>query len=119
MTLRSAFVPVGIDLDRSTRLRIDWDDGHKSEYPLSDLRRACPCAVCRAEREERNKTQLVVITPRPVADMVTVRTAELVGNYAIRLVWNDGHDTGIYDYRLLRSVCPCTECKKANANGRQ
>jgi hypothetical protein len=36
--------------------------------------------------------------------------AELVGNYAIRLRWTDGHDTGIYAFALLRDVCPCPTC---------
>jgi DUF971 family protein len=32
--------------------------------------------------------------------------AELVGNYAIRFRWSDGHDTGIFDFRFLRSLDP-------------
>lgn len=36
--------------------------------------------------------------------------AELVGNYAIRLRWTDGHDTGIYAFTILRAACPCPRC---------
>jgi len=36
--------------------------------------------------------------------MATVASAELVGQYALRITWADGHDTGIYDYELLRSL---------------
>ena len=36
--------------------------------------------------------------------------AEMVGRYAIRILWSDGHNTGIYSYELLRSLCPCAEC---------
>jgi DUF971 family protein len=25
-----------------------------------------------------------------------------VGNYAIRIHWSDGHDTGLYNFKLLR-----------------
>ena len=35
---------------------------------------------------------------------------EAVGNYAISLTWQDGHNTGIYPYRLLRRLCPCKAC---------
>ncbi|MDH3844956.1 MAG: DUF971 domain-containing protein, partial [Myxococcales bacterium] len=33
-----------------------------------------------------------------------------VGNYAVRLVWGDGHQTGIYSYRFLRELCACSSC---------
>ena len=26
------------------------------------------------------------------------------------VTWEDGHNTGIYSFRLLRSLCPCTAC---------
>jgi len=33
-----------------------------------------------------------------------------VGNYAVSLTWKDGHNTGIYPFRLLRRLCPCDAC---------
>ncbi len=36
--------------------------------------------------------------------MVDGAGAELVGQYGLRITWADGHDTGIYDYELLRSL---------------
>ena len=30
--------------------------------------------------------------------------AKLVGNYAIQFTWSDGHNTGIFDFRFLRSL---------------
>lgn len=36
--------------------------------------------------------------------MVTAAGAELVGNYGLRIRWNDGHDLGIYDFEYLRSL---------------
>ncbi len=38
---------------------------------------------------------------------------EPVGNYALRIAWNDGHNTGIYSYDHLRSICPCAACQAA------
>lgn len=103
--------PVSFELDRRHGLRVRWADGHFSEYSLVELRRACPCATCREAREERSRNPLRVIqAPADAAAVVTVESAELVGHYAIRLRWKDGHDTGIYDYAALRAMCACAAC---------
>ncbi len=39
--------------------------------------------------------------------------AEPVGNYALSLIWSDGHSTGIYTWEYLRDLCPCPECDSA------
>ena len=46
---------------------------------------------------------------------VTPRTITSVGNYAITIIWNDGHSTGIYSFEHFRRICPCEECKKEHA----
>ena len=35
---------------------------------------------------------------------VTIRGIEPVGNYAVRLIFDDGHDTGLYTWRYLREL---------------
>ena len=30
----------------------------------------------------------------------------------VRITWDDGHNTGIYTFDHLRSLCPCPDCKK-------
>jgi ATP-binding protein involved in chromosome partitioning len=57
------------------------------------------------------------MTGRPLLDPATVpidvaplRIA-LVGAYAVRIDWSDGHSTGIYTYEYLRSLCPCERCR--------
>jgi DUF971 family protein len=32
---------------------------------------------------------------------------EIVGNYALQLIWADGHSYGIYSWEYLRQLCPC------------
>lgn len=98
--------PVSLDLDRSRELRIRWADGFENRIPVADLRRACPCATCRAAREESAHAKgLRVLTSAPkLEDQTTVSEAQLAGNYALRISWKDGHDTGIYEFRLLRSL---------------
>ena len=56
------------------------------------------------------------MTGRPLLDPDTVPQAvaavaiALVGSYAIRVTWTDGHDSGIYTYDWLRAHCPCEAC---------
>lgn len=86
------------------RLLVEWRDGTRSEYALDELRRQCPCASCRTERETQASNPLKILKFDPAG--VRVTQARLVGTYAIQFVWSDGHDTGIFDFRYLRSLEP-------------
>jgi len=105
MPRTDAEYPVSFDLDRTRQLRIAWADGSESTIPLVRLRQACPCATCRAEREAVKSNPLRVV-PRieSASAQIVVRDAELAGNYALRIRWADGHETGIYDFKLLRQI---------------
>lgn len=95
--------PVGLNLRLPEQsLHIQWADGAASEFPLGYLRRHCPCATCRAEREKQQASPLLPILPARPGGELRVVGGEIVGNYALRLEWSDGHNTGIYDFRLLR-----------------
>lgn len=97
--------PVELNLKRTEHLHIRWADGQESVIPLTQLRQACPCATCRAAREERDRKAPAAIRPAEnQQDMVTADMAELVGNYGLRIRWKDGHEAGIYDFGLLRSL---------------
>ncbi len=55
----------------------------------------------------QRKTLSLSVLPRNFAsadDAITVTHAELVGNYALKLVFSDGHDTGIYSFAYLREI---------------
>lgn len=97
--------PIELKLERDKHLRIQWADGCASVIPLDELRRACPCASCREAREQFRGGGLTVLQPEPdLALMTTAETAELVGNYGLRVRWRDGHDAGIYDFAMLRTL---------------
>lgn len=97
--------PVKLKLKRDTALTIDWSDGVQSVYPIAKLRRGCPCATCKTLRESMSKSRLTVLPQTSGTDApLTVATAELVGNYALRVVWSDGHDKGIYSFAYLRAL---------------
>jgi DUF971 family protein len=36
---------------------------------------------------------------------------QLVGNYAVRIHWSDGHSTGLYTWEHLLTLCPCPRCR--------
>jgi DUF971 family protein len=83
------------------RVVVQWDDGHESAYPIDYLRSWCPCAGCQGHAAETRYLDLAG---------QELRHLEGVGNYALNLVWADGHSTGIYSFRLLRGLCPCDDC---------
>jgi len=84
-------------------LHLVWADGRRSVFPLRQLRGRCPCAACRAERTEREQATFPILSNKPT-DGLRVVNASLAGNYAIKLVWSDGHNTGLFDFRYLRSL---------------
>jgi DUF971 family protein len=110
--------PEHIAISKSRGIEIDWKDGHHSSYGLTWLRDWCPCAQCTGAHgtEPRAKasagSQASAASPfqmyKPRERMVSV---EPVGNYAVRIVWSDGHSTGIYSFAHLRQICPCSDCQ--------
>jgi len=111
--------PRDIAIDRTAnRLTIVWADNHSSDYALRWLRANCPCATCReARRVAELETDVFKLASGPLPS-TQIAGAELVGNYAIRLRWADGHDTGIYAFSLLRAGCPCRQCHPEGAPAR-
>ncbi len=85
------------------KVRITWSDGHLSEYPFAYLRGWCPCAACQGHGSDRRYVH---------AGNTELTQIGVVGKYALSLGWGDGHDTGIYSYRYLRELCPCSACQR-------
>jgi len=101
--------PEHIAISKSKGIKIDWKDGHHSDYDLPYLRDHCPCATCTgAHGSEPAKAQPAFQMYKPVLKIAGV---EPVGSYALQIKWNDGHQSGIYSFDHLRSVCPCQECR--------
>jgi DUF971 family protein len=107
--------PVKLDLKKDQKLDIDWQDGKRCTYTLSLLRTMCPCAQCKMVREGTDpheisptpkRKPLLTILPGNFTEEIKVVDAQLVGNYALKIVWSDGHDSGIYSFRYLRDICP-------------
>ena len=64
-----------------------------------------PSADSKQMREELEQNPLAIL-PSTSTDSVIIENAEIVGNYAIRLIFSDGHSTGIYTWEYLRSLAP-------------
>lgn len=94
-----AKTPKNIRQSGPATLAIDWADGHKSIYPVRELRLACTCAECVDEwtGENRLEEANVPLDVQPVQ-------IEGVGRYAIAIHWSDGHSTGIYSFERLRQL---------------
>ena len=97
-------------------LAIVWDDGHESIFEGPYLRRNCPCAECRTRRERAaGAGQPASSSPGITLAMAppTLVGLEEVGRYAVRLRWSDRHSAGLFEFRLLRALCPCETCAGA------
>ena len=93
--------PLKITRSDPSRITIEWDDGHETTYSAAQLRRLCPCARCVDERTGKRTLQ-----PESIPDDMTQVALQLVGNYAISVRFEDGHDTGIFPFGMLREHDP-------------
>lgn len=98
--------PARIDLKKDRGLTIEWSDGSTSYYSIAYLRRMSPSAETRQLREEMALNPLTVLPSRPPSGPLVALGAELVGNYALRIEYSDGHQTGLYTWDYLRSIDP-------------
>jgi DUF971 family protein len=87
---------------------IDWADGHKGILPHEILRGYCPCAGCQGH------SGTIKFLP-PSQNQLEIDALEPVGNYALKIVWFDGHDNGLYSFKYLRALCQCDACVAADA----
>jgi DUF971 family protein len=85
-------------------LAIDWADGIRTFVGFQKLRKSCPCASCREEREKPADPFKLVSERELLAGSPTPSKMLPRGHYAYQIVWNDGHDAGIYTLELLREL---------------
>ncbi len=84
-------VPTEINLHRKSRLlKIQFSDGKTFAYPCEYLR-----------VHSRAAEELAADTPVTGKEQVNIERIEPQGTYAIRIVFDDGHDTSIYSWETL------------------
>jgi DUF971 family protein len=90
--------PVEIRLPKDRRmLRVAFDDGRTFDLPAELLRVTSPSAEVQGHSEAERKT---VGGKRNV----TILSVDPVGNYAVRIGFDDMHSTGIYSWAFLRDL---------------
>jgi len=92
------YTPTEIRQHGPTQLAIAWLDGAESRFDVRALRLACRCAHCVDEWSGENR-----LDPTTVPSDVHPLRIQSVGRYAIGIEWSDGHSTGIYSFRQLRT----------------
>src|SRR6188472_3205315 len=81
----------------SHTLEVAFDDGARFNLPWEYLRVESPSA----EVQGHGPGQRVLV---PGKKNVNLRGIEPIGNYAVQLQFDDGHDSGIYSWSLLRTL---------------
>jgi DUF971 family protein len=92
--------PIQIKLRRQSRLlEVAFADGNVFELPFEYLRVFSPSAEVRGHGG-RDREPLLV----PGKQDVVVTRVEPVGQYAVRLIFDDGHDSGLYTWAFLHEL---------------
>lgn len=95
--------PKQIKIIDKAKLSVLWNDDTTTIISLKYLRDQCPCASCKGETilfKTFRPPQPTMFSP----DMYKVKSIEVVGGYAIQIIWKDGHNTGIYSWDYLKTL---------------
>jgi len=82
---------------RSRLLEVSFEDGARFQLPFEYLRVSSPSA----EVKGHGPGQEVLVLGK---ENVGIRAIEPVGQYAVRLVFDDGHDTGLFTWKYLHEL---------------
>lgn len=85
-----------------SELALRWSDGRESYLGMEFLRAASPSAENQGEADIFG--QVHGADARQRYPGVQVTGWERVGNYALRLIFSDGHQSGLYSYEYLRRL---------------
>jgi DUF971 family protein len=78
-------------------LHVAFDDGKACTIPFETLRVESPSAEVQGHGPDQKKT----VTGK---ENVLVTGAEPVGRYAVRLIFDDGHDSGLFTWDYLHAL---------------
>lgn len=95
--------PIRIDQYSATEMLIEWSTGERFAVPFRELRCLCPCAHCVDEHTGRRTLERA-----SVRNDIRPHYAQVVGRYALKISWHDGHQTGLYEFDYLHDLCGAT-----------
>lgn len=89
-------VPIAIAAPQGAAwFEITWQGGQKQRLPNAIVRGYCPCASCQGH------VGPISFVPGRDSELLELNP---VGNYGLRLLWGDRHETGIYTFRFLKQL---------------
>jgi DUF971 family protein len=77
-------------------LELAWPGGRRAKFTAPSLREACKCATC--ENRRRAGHPPVALAGTALAQV------NPIGDLGVQLVFNDGHDRGIYPWPYLHQL---------------
>ena len=80
-------------------LEIIWNEDETSRLPFRLLRQSCRCAACIDEFTGKQ-----ILDPESVLEDIQLKDVSITGNYALKFMWSDNHDTGLYTWTHLNSL---------------
>lgn len=90
--------PIEIRLNKDkTALSISYDTGESYQLTAEFLRVYSPSAEVKGHGDEPRKIV-------PNKKNVRIADIQMVGNYAVKLIFDDGHDTGLYSWSYLNEI---------------
>ncbi|MFT7517530.1 MAG: DUF971 family protein [Myxococcota bacterium] len=81
-------------------LEFRWQNELCVQLAFTEMRFLCPCAHCVSEIDGKR-----IIARDSIADDIDLVDMQGIGNYAYRLLFSDGHDSGIYPLKYLHQLC--------------
>lgn len=95
MSYGSDHIPTEIRQKRAEKeVVITWDTGEVFHYSMEYLRVKCPCADCCGHTPDQAK----LIDGK---ENVTLKTITPIGHYAVKLIFSDDHDSGVFSWPTL------------------
>ena len=92
--------PQNIRVHKEDRiLELVWNDNDVSKLPFRAVRQNCRCAACIDEF-----TQQQILDRDSVPEAIEPKDVSLTGNYALKILWSDTHDSGLFTWDHLRAI---------------
>ena len=85
-------------------LALKLPDSSELLIDLKKIRMACPCARCGGEKDVFGNIYKIDGGRPLLKKSFKIKFLKLVGNYAIKVFWEDGHSNGIYTFDLLKRL---------------
>jgi len=79
-------------------LAVSWGQ-QQAKYEFAALRGQCECAQCVNEWTGER-----ILDPASIRADISIEKLELVGSYAVRIHWSDGHSSGLFTWQRLREL---------------